>query len=326
MAKKMVFLGMGGTIAGKAADASDNVGYKAGEVGVDQLLGAIPALASTLGGWGLACEQVAQIDSKDMGAAQWAVLAQRVDHHLAQPEVAAVVITHGTDTLEETAYFLSRVVGSALLNAKPVVLTCAMRPASSQWPDGPQNVLDAVAVARTPLAHGVLAVCAGAVHGARDVQKIHPYRLDAFDSGDAGPLAYVEEGAVRWLHACPPATGDGCPGNQSVLPAPGTWPRVEIVLSHAMGSGAVVRALCAASGADDAPVRGLVVAGTGNGTLQADLEAALRQAQAQGVRVVRTTRCAYGSVVVRASQDGLPSVDLSPVKARIALMLDLMAA
>jgi L-asparaginase len=205
-----------------------------------------------------------------------------------------------------------------------VVLTCAMRPASSQSPDGPQNVLDAVAVARAQQAHGVLAVCAGTVHTARDVQKIHPYQQDAFDSGDAGPLAYVEEGAVRWLHACPRAQNGGLAKDMAAWPAPAAWPRVEIVLSHAMGSGAVVRALCADTSASDAPVRGLVVAGTGNGTLHQDLEAALRQAQAQGVRVVRTTRCAYGSVVVGATQDGLPSVGLSPVKARIALMLDLL--
>lgn len=326
MAKKLVFLGMGGTIAGKAASASDNVGYKAGELGVGQLLGAIPSLASALGDWDTAFEQVAQIDSKDMGAIEWLALAQRVQVHLQKPDVAAVVITHGTDTLEETAYFLSRAMGSALLDAKPVVLTCAMRPASSQTPDGPQNVLDAVAVARAHQARGVLAVCAGVVHSARDVQKIHPYRLDAFDSGEAGPLAYVEEGSVRWLHACPPAPAGDCFIGQGVWPAPDTWPRVEIVHSHAMGGGSVVRALCATPVGGDAPLRGLVVAGTGNGTLQADLEAALRQAQAQGVRVVRTTRCAYGSVVVGASQDGLPCMGLSPVKARIALMLDMMAS
>jgi L-asparaginase len=99
---------------------------------------------------------------------------------------------------------------------------------------------------------------------------------------------------------------------------------VEIVLNHAMAGGAIVRALCAAPPGGEAPVRGLVVAGTGNGTLNHDLDAALRQAQSQGVRVLRTTRCAYGSVVVSATQDGLPSVGLSPVKARIALMLELL--
>jgi L-asparaginase len=104
-----------------------------------------------------------------------------------------VVITHGTDTLEETAFFLH----SVLAPAKPVVLTCAMRPATALSPDGPQNVRDAIAVAATAGAQGVTVVCAGTVHSGVDVQKVHTYRLDAFASGDAGPIGYVEEGAVR---------------------------------------------------------------------------------------------------------------------------------
>ena len=190
MLKKMVFLGTGGTIAGTASQVGDNVGYTAGQVGVGQLLQAIPTLQQALQGHAFLSEQVAQIDSKDMGWAQWRVLVERIQHYLGQAEVRAVVITHGTDTLEETAFFLSRVLPQALLASKAVVLTCAMRPVSALVPDGPQNVLDAVAVARSNEARGVLVVCAGDVHCARDVQKVHPYRLNAFDSGDAGPLAH----------------------------------------------------------------------------------------------------------------------------------------
>jgi L-asparaginase len=325
MLKKMVFLGTGGTIAGKAAQASDNVGYTAAQVGVGQLLMAIPSLEKALGDHSFLSEQVAQVDSKDMGWAQWRVLAERIQYHLAEPEVACVVVTHGTDTLEETAFFLSQVLSQSLLAQKPVVLTCAMRPASSMAPDGPQNVLDAVAVACSAQAHGVLAVCAGTVHSARDVQKIHTYRLNAFDSGDAGPLAFVEEGRVRWLHACPvgetpmpdfPVTG------LSKEP----WPRVEIVISFAGATGATVRALCAAPTGSAQPVQGIVLAGTGNGTIHQDMESALREAQAHGVRVVRSTRCAYGGVVAGAAAGDFPdSQGLSPVKARIALMLKLMS-
>ncbi|WP_372659818.1 asparaginase, partial [Hydrogenophaga sp.] len=133
----------------------DNVGYVAGEVGVGDLLAAVPALA----GEALDVEQVAQLDSKDMGFAVWQALAQRVAFHLDRPDVEAVVITHGTDTLEETAFFLQ----ALLQPAKPVVLTCAMRPATALVPDGPQNLLDAVAVARWTGASGVVAVCAGQV-------------------------------------------------------------------------------------------------------------------------------------------------------------------
>jgi L-asparaginase len=278
-----------------------------------------------LGGWELVFEQVAQVDSKDMGWAQWSELAQRVQHQLSQPDVAAVVITHGTDTLEETAYFLSRVL-PVDLQAKPVVLTCAMRPASSLVPDGPQNVLDAVAVAQSAQARGVLAVCAGTVHCARDVQKVHTYRLNAFDSGDAGPLGYVEEGVVRWLHDCPTAANMDARMDWQRLAAV-DWPRVEIVMNCVGASGASVRALCAAAADGAQPVRGMVVAGTGNGTIHQDLERGLREAQAQGVRIVRATRCALGVVVPgAASTDGFAhSQGLSPVKARIALMLELMA-
>ncbi len=318
---------MGGTIAGLAADAGDNVGYQAAQVGVSELLQALPTLQQALGGRALVSEQVAQVDSKDLAFAHWAALAGRVSHYLSQPEVVGLVITHGTDTLEETAFFLSQVLPPEVLAVKPVVLTCAMRPASSLAPDGPQNVLDAVAVAVAPGAKGVVVVCAGVVHAALYVQKVHPYRLDAFDSGDAGPLGYVEEGTLRLAYAWPVATAVAPSVTLDAL-AQTAWPRVEVLMNYVGASGATVRALCApASGTDgDAPVRGIVVAGTGNGSLHADLEAALRQAQAAGVRVVRATRCARGRLVQGGATEVFPSFDgLSPVKARIALLLTLLA-
>ena len=195
--KKVVVLGTGGTIAGRAADARDNIGYAAAQLDVTTLLAEIPGLTTALAGHVLLTEQVAQLDSKDMSLAVWKMLAVRVAQHLAQPDVTGVVITHGTDTLEETAFFLHAVLPAALLAHKPVVLTCAMRPASSLSPDGPQNVLDAVAVATARDACGVVVVCAGVIHGAVDVQKGHTYRLDAFNSGDVGALGYVEEGVLR---------------------------------------------------------------------------------------------------------------------------------
>lgn len=325
MLKEIVFLGTGGTIAGTASQAGDNVGYTAAQVGVGQLLQDIPSLQQALGDHVFRSEQVAQVDSKDMGWAQWQALVLRIQHYLARPAVRAIVVTHGTDTLEETAFFLSLVLPQELLAEKTVVLACAMRPASSLAPDGPQNVLDAVAVALATQAHGVLAVCAGTVHSARDVQKVHPYRLNAFDSGDAGPLAYVEEGRVRWLHACPAMEVPVQDFPVASL-SKDAWPRVEIVTSYAGASGATVRALCAVPTGSAQAVRGIVVAGTGNGTIHQDLEVALREAQAQGVHVVRSTRCAYGGVVVGDLIGDFPdSQGLSPVKARIALMLELMS-
>ena len=198
MLKKIVVLGTGGTIAGQSRHAGDNVGYTAGQVAVSDLLQAVPGLDKVLGGRELVSEQVAQLDSKDMSFAVWRSLAQRCAQHLADASVDAVLITHGTDTLEETAFFLDQMLAPALLCGKPLVLTCAMRPASALTPDGPQNLLDAVALAGSGRC-GVFVVCAGSVHSARQVQKVQTYRVDAFDSGEAGPVAMVEEGRVRWL-------------------------------------------------------------------------------------------------------------------------------
>ena len=323
ISKKIVVLGTGGTIAGMAQSASDNIGYIAAQVGVAQLLDGVPGLRAVLQGHELSTEQVAQVDSKDMRFDIWLALAQRVAHHLAQADVSGVVITHGTDTLEETAYFLHAVLPPELINAKPVVLTCAMRPASAQNPDGPQNLMDAVSVALTPGAHGVVAVCAGTVHSALDVQKAHTYKLDAFTSGDAGALAYVEEGRVRLLRNWPLAFINKGQIAIKYISESGHWPRVDIVMNYVGCGGEVVGALLRPRDGV-APLRGLVVAGTGNGTLHHDLEAALRGAVQAGVKVVRSTRCANGRVLPVADSEFAASDGLSPVKSRVALMLELM--
>jgi len=197
-----------------------------------------------------------------------------------------------------------------------------MRPATALAPDGPQNLLDAVVVASHPGVRGVLAVCAGVVHGAQEVQKVHTYRLDAFSSGDAGPLAYVEQGGLRLLRNWPVAhthQAQAAIKNIVDLKEGRHWPRVDIVMSHAGADGAVVRALVADG------VRGLVVAGTGNGSLHHALESALLQAQAAGVRVLRATRCMEGRVLSRPGEALADSQGLSPVKARISLLLALLA-
>ncbi len=307
----VVVLGTGGTIAGIAASAADNVGYTAARTGVAQLVAGLACASAAL-----EVEQVAQIDSKDLDFVVWQRLAERVGHHLARPEVAGVVIAHGTDTLEETAYFLHRVFAPL----KPVVLTGAMRPATSLQADGPQNLQDAIALAAGSEASGVLVVMAGTVHAGAEVRKIHPYRLDAFSSGDSGALARIEEGRVRPLRRWPvgQALGTG------LLAADASrWPAVEIVTSCSGARGSVVQALRAAG------VRGIVVAATGNGTVQRELEAALRDAIAGGIAVLRSTRCLDGRIVpgVDAVGRALPSAEgLTPVQARIELMLRLMEA
>jgi L-asparaginase len=342
--QKIIVLGTGGTIAGTAASSTDHTGYTAAQLGVAQLMQSVTGLQEALQGDELLSEQVAQLDSKDMDWATMTRLAQRCAHHLAQSDVRGIVITHGTDTLEETAYFLYLVLSavSPQLKRKPVVLTCAMRPATSSEADGPRNLRDAVLLARDALggggqARGVLAVCAGDVHHATRVQKMSTYALNAFASGSdesesSGVLAKITGGQVHWSDSAASFLKcfEGLAGIKYAQSAHNLiansdlhqihWPRVEIILNHAQQDGGIVRALLAAPAVDD-PLRGLVVAGTGNGTVSERLLAALKMAQAQGVEVVTGTRCVW---------DDLPSTAdaelRQPAKARVALMLKLLSS
>jgi L-asparaginase len=303
---RVVVIGTGGTIAGSAARPQDHTGYTAGALGAQALVDAVPALA----GRAIETLSLAQLDSSDMDHATWQRLALALVQQLARPDVAGVVVTHGTDTLEETAFFVHHVVAAH----KPVVFTAAMRPATAPSPDGPQNLVDAVQVAAMPGVQGVLVAFNGAVWAGHELRKVHGYRVDAFSGGDAGPLALVEDGALRVLRAWP----DTGARHAAVLRTPAAdWPVVDIVTSHAGARASTVQALVAAG------ARGIVFAGTGNGSVHATLQAAARQAQAQGVRVLRASRCIAGGVV-GAPADRLPSAGtLTPAQARVALMLEL---
>ena len=306
----VVILGTGGTIAGTAEHGGDSVGYRAASLGVDALIAAVPALAAKR----LECEQIAQLDSKDMDHATWCLLAAAVARHLARHEVRGIVVTHGTDTLEETAYFLHRV----LAPAKPVVLTAAMRPATALLADGPQNLLDAVTLARAAAWCGVQAVLGARVFGAVDLRKQHGWHVDAFDSGDAGLLGLVQDGVLRRFRELPPAAPHAAAAR---LAHDATdWPLVDIVVNHAGVRGEVIDALVAAG------ARGIVIAGTGNGSVGLPLLQAAQRARDGGVAVVRATRCLAGGVF-GAPADALPSYGaLTPWQARIELMLDLTPA
>ena len=297
-----------------AADAGDHVGYSAAQVGVGELLrGPSPASSARLRGRaGRAARQQGHGPRRSGGAWRSACA-----HHLARPEVAGVVVTHGTDTLEETAYFLHRV----LAPAKPVVLTAAMRPATSLQADGPQNLLDAIAVAgATPGAAASSSSSPARVHAGDDVRKVHRYRARRVLVGRSGPLARIEEG-------------------DAALPA-----------SLAAGDALRPGGRCARSGADvargrdrhqlrrRAGARGRALRAAGRARASSPqapatarcittLEAALREAEAAGVAVLRSTRCLDGRIVGGRSADPLPSAGgLTPVQARIELMLRLMTA
>jgi len=195
-----------------------------------------------------------------------------------------------------------------------------MRPATARDADGPGNLSDAILLAAGGAPAGVVVAMAGAVHAARGVCKVHPQRLDAFGSGERGPLARIAKGRVRVRRSLPVESQAVEVGR---LPQEiAAWPWVEVVNSGAGADGRVVGLLTAAG------VDGIVVAATGNGTVHSALEAALQAASDAGVAVLRSSRCLYGSIVEPASRraEALPSAgDLSPPKARVELILRLLA-
>ncbi len=318
----VVVVGTGGTIAGEAAHAGDPLGYTAATLGIEALLDRLPKRPEAR----LEAEQLMQRDSKDMSAEDWQALALRLGEHLARPEVGALVVTHGTDTLEETAWFLQRVLEPRL----PVVLVAAMRPATSLQADGPQNLADALTVALDAAARGrrgVMAVMAGRVWEARGLRKGHTFRLDALQGGEAGALGAVEAGSVRWWRESTDTPGLPDVQRQRALSAPpGAWPRVAVVSSHAGSDGSEVAALLTAG------FQGLVVAGTGHATVHHRLQAALDQALLAGSpppAVWIGSRCPAGdpAATIRGLpvQEGSTEVPALTVwQARVELQLRLL--
>ncbi|KAF1012784.1 MAG: asparaginase [Burkholderia sp.] len=310
---RIAVLATGGTISGVAPDATNTASYQAGALGLASLLAAVPALAGVAQIEG---EQVASIDSKDLEPALWATLVQRIEALAADPRIDGIVITHGTDTLEETAALLHLCVATP----KPVVMTAAMRPATALSPDGPLNLLNALTVAASTAARGrgVLVALNNKIHAARDVVKTSIYVVDAFQSPETGVLGWVQDGRVEFARSIV-RDADSAP-RFSI----GGWPSVEIVSSYAGVSRIGVDALVCAG------VQGIVVAGTGNGSIHATLQVALLEAVRRGVAVVRASRVHAGHVMRNgaANDDALGFVSagsLNPFKARVLLMLALMA-
>jgi len=304
---RRVILGTGGTIAGRASQAGDNVGYVAGQVSVQDLIGAVPALA----GMPLEVEQVAQIDSKDMGFAVWQRLAQRVAHHLVREEVTGVVITHGTDTLEETAYFLNLVVKSD----KPIVVVGSMRPGTAMSADGMLNLFNAVAVAASKDARGkgVLVGMNDELNSGRDVSKAINIQTGAFKS-PWGPLGMVVEGKNYWFRL--PAKRHTV-NSEFDIERISSLPAVEIAYGYGNVGDTAYKAF-AAGGA-----KAIIHAGTGNGSVSNRVVPALRELRSQGVQIIRSSHVNAGGFVIRNAEqpddqyDWVVAHDLNPQKARI---------
>lgn len=325
-------LGTGGTIAGTAPSDAPTNRYTAAQLEVEHLvLPLLHAMRLQFGGDLPAIEavQVAQIDSRSMTHAVWRALQTELERGLARQEVVGQVVSHGTDTVEETAVFLSAV----LRPWRPVVLTAAMRPATSPQADGPANLLQALALAADARARGVLMAFGGQAWRAHAVRKVHPFRLEAFSGGDAQPLAHWRDGRWAWSDAPEP----GCPaafdplGPAQSLPQDlQQWPVVEIVHSHAGAADRVLQALLALNRPDGRPaVDGVVVSATGNGSLHDEIHQGLLRAVERGrlsrSQVLVASRCIDGSIVGEPEQGWRIAAHLTPAQARVALMLELSA-
>jgi L-asparaginase len=310
----VVVLATGGTIAG-AAVGDVQAAYTSGQVGVQQLLAAVPQ-ASRLAR--LRGEQIANIGSQDMNDDVWLRLARRVNEIAAQPDVNGIVITHGTDTIEETAFFLNLVAKTRT----PIVLTAAMRPSTALSADGPLNFYNAVAVAAHPDAadRGVLVVVNDWIHGAAALTKTSTTAVQTFLSPLAGLIGTVAYGDIEFFRK---PVGRHTTESEFALEGVTALPRVDIVMAHENMDGALIDAAVAAG------AKGLVVAGVGNGNLTASALTALARHAKNGIACVRASRVVVGRVGRNVEVDDdaagfVASMDLNPQKARVLLRLALL--
>jgi L-asparaginase len=310
----VVIIATGGTIAGEAA-SSAQAGYTSGQVGVDALIKAVPTLSKLARVSG---EQISNVGSQDMSDAVWLKLAKRINQLAASPDVSGIVITHGTDTMEETAYFLDLVVKTQ----KPVVLTGSMRPSTALSADGPLNIYNAVGVAADPHAagRGVLLSINDQIHSAHDVTKTHTTATDTFMSPYRGLIGATAYGVNQYYRT---------PFKKDTVDTPfkvdnvESLPRVDILYIYEDMPGDPVDA------AVKAGAKGIVTAGVGNGNMPKAVMDACSRAASAGVVVVRASRVPLGYVGrnVEVDDDKLnfvASEELNPPKARVLLRLALM--
>jgi L-asparaginase type II len=306
-------LSTGGTIAGRGASSTSLTQYTSGSVSGDQLIKAVPEIEQIAQ---VKVEQIANVSSSDITLEIWLTLATRINRIFAEePKTAGIVITHGTNTLEETAYFLNLTVK----HERPVVLVGSMRPGTAISADGPLNLLNAIrtAVSSEARGKGVLIVMNDEISAARDVTKTSTLRVETFRSPDLGYLGYVDGDKISFYRT--PARRHTV---QSEFDVSGLkeFPAVEIVYSYVQPGTSMIRALLASG------VKGIVLAGTGAGLISSAEKAALTTAGHPGPVVVRSSRTGSGRVPPRDDLDTLgfiPADTLNPQKARILLMLAL---
>ena len=310
---RVIILATGGTIAGAGA-SSDRAGYTAGKIPIDDLIGAIPTVKKIANITG---EQISSVGSQDMTIDIWKKLAVRINEIASKKEADAIVITHGTDTQEETAYFLDLVVPSEM----PVVLTGSMRPATAISADGPKNLYDAITVAIDPKSkgRGVLVSFNEGIFDGREVTKLSTTFTNAFGSPNTGPIGHAYDGKVEYYAN---AVREVDPKSPVTITANTKLPRVDIVYMYADAPADMIDMLIAKK------VEGIVIAGVGNGNFNKAYMDAVKRAVAAGIVVCRASRTSSGRVVLHdeINDDELGTIvsdDLNPQKARILLMLGL---
>jgi len=310
----VVILATGGTIAGAGADASKSATYQAAKVPVDKLIAGIPTLSEVANVRG---EQVFQIASESFSNEHLLTLAKRVSALAKQADVDGIVVTHGTDTLEETAYFLNMVVHTG----KPIVVVGSMRPGTAMSADGTLNLFNAVSVAASQNANGkgVLVAMNDEINSGRDVAKTINIRTEAFKS-IWGPLGMVVEGKNYWFRL--PAKRHTT-NSEFDIDQIDSLPRVDIAYAHGNVTATAYRAFA------DQGAKAIIHAGTGNGSVAAPLVPVLRELRDKGVQIIRSSHVNAGGFVVRNAEqpddkyDWTVAHDLNPQKARILAMVAL---
>ncbi|QKF68350.1 asparaginase II [Arcobacter venerupis] len=309
----IIILATGGTIAGSGTSSTKSA-YSAGAVTVDKLLAAVPSINDMANIKG---EQISNIGSQEMNNEVWLKLAKRANELLKRDDVDGVVITHGTDTMESTAYFLDLTVKSK----KPIVFVGAMRSGSSMSADGPMNIYNAVSVAinKESYEKGVVVVMNDEIHSAREVTKVNTSSVNAFASPNTGKIGTVYYGDVHYYMS---SVKKHTYQSEFDIEKINFLPRVEIIYGHANGNDIFVKAAVAAD------AKGIIYAGMGNGNPYPTTQDALAQAVREGVVVARTSRVGSGRTNLHGEVDDeklgfIVTDDLNAQKARILLMLGL---
>lgn len=304
----ILILTTGGTIAGQAS--GNGIGYTAAKQDGNHLVSAVPALQNEAE---IKVESVSQIGSQDMSDAILSKLAKHIQKVEQDPTIKGIVITHGTDTMEETAFFLNNVIR----HEKPIVMVGAMRAPGYVSADGPANLLQAVKVAASPAAmhRPVMIVMNDTILDAHSAQKMNTTSVQTFQSPNSGPIGIVNEAQVRFFHPAQPVMN-----RIFAIPTTTPFPRVDIIYSHVQMDAAPI---------EDAVKRGakgIILAGVGNGNTSSEALNALKKAANNGVIIVRASRVATGFVDRNVEVDDdknhfIAAEDLNPQKARILLQL-----